>query len=131
MGSRGAHSVGDVRTGSGRARLPAAEERKDGGAKAEADGSVDGARGRAREGAGSFAAFDRSRRRDDGPADRLGHRGGNGLVQSSRSRSGIVTVYLHDGLGRRTGAVDPRRDQPSEVGYNAAGQVTYREDEAG
>jgi len=55
----------------------------------------------------------------------------NGLVQSSRSRSGIVTVYRYDGQGRRTGVIDPRREEPSEVGYNAAGQVTYREDEAG
>lgn len=54
----------------------------------------------------------------------------NGLLMSSQSKSGLVTTYEYDALGRKTGIIDPRTGK-AMVHYNSQGQVDYSEDAAG
>ena len=54
----------------------------------------------------------------------------NELLQSSQSASNLVTTYVYDALGRKTGVTDPRTGS-SVTHYNTLGQVDYVEDAAG
>ena len=53
-----------------------------------------------------------------------------GLVMESRSKSGLVTTFSYDALGRRIGAIYPRTGTVT-THYDANGRVDYVEDAAG
>jgi len=48
-------------------------------------------------------------------------------LMSFRNKSGILTTYEYDDLGRTTGVIDPRTGKKI-IHYNAKGQVDYIED---
>jgi len=54
----------------------------------------------------------------------------NGLLQTSQNKSGHVTAFSYDGLGRQTGVTDPRTGT-STTHYDSHGWVDYVEDAAG
>ena len=54
----------------------------------------------------------------------------NGLLQSSRSKTGTTNTFTYDSLERRTGVIDPRTGLTT-THYNAQGWVDYVEDPAG
>ncbi len=54
----------------------------------------------------------------------------NGLLVSSTGKSGHVTTYAYDGLGRRTGVTDPRTGT-STTHYDLKGRVNWVEDASG
>ena len=54
----------------------------------------------------------------------------NGQVVSQRSKTGVLTTFSYDGLGRRIGVTDPRTGT-AVTHYNLLGQVDYVQDPAG
>ena len=57
----------------------------------------------------------------------------NGLLHSSRTKTGVETAYLYDALGRRVRADSSggSRSVATVIDYNGHGQVDYTEDAAG
>ena len=53
----------------------------------------------------------------------------NGLLVSSKSKTGITTTFSYDALGRRVGVTDPRTGT-AVMHYNEKGQIDFVEDAA-
>jgi YD repeat-containing protein len=54
----------------------------------------------------------------------------NGLTVQNRTKTGVITTYSYDALGRRTQTTDPRTGT-STIDYNNFNQVDWIEDAAG